>query len=107
MLRITVQRQLTRILLILEGRLAGAWVEELRKVLTTVTSDPDTLRIAISLTAVSGMDAAGRALLTESYASGADLTGSGLSARAFIEEIADAKSSDGNPQNEPDLDTLP
>jgi anti-anti-sigma regulatory factor len=97
MLRITVQPQVIRTLLILEGRLAGAWVQELRKVLTRIWSDPTRARIAISLTAVNGMDAAGRELLLEASASGADLIGSGLAARAFIEEIAGTSSDAGSP----------
>jgi anti-anti-sigma factor len=90
MLRITVERQAAAIEMTLEGRLAGAWVEELRKVLATSMAGSDADSIAINLTAVSGMDCAGRDLLIESYARGVDLTGSGLSARAFIEEMAEA-----------------
>ena len=106
MLRITLEHQATRTLVTLEGRLAGAWVEELRKVLTTLWSDPAVPRVAIKLSAVSGMDAAGRFLLIESHARGADLTGSGLSARAFIEEIDDETAAVGNPLHETDSEIL-
>jgi anti-anti-sigma regulatory factor len=86
MLRITVQPQASRTLLVLEGRLAGAWVEELRKVLTPTWSDPDAPPVTISLSAVSAVDTAGHLLLIEAHARGAELTGSGLTARALIEE---------------------
>ena len=87
MLRITVQRHTRNTLLILEGRLAGAWVEELDKVLAAQSVVSRKVRVTINLSAVSGMDAAGKALLTESHARGVNLTGDGLAARAFVEEI--------------------
>lgn len=87
MLRITAAMQTSQILLILEGRLAGDWVEELRKVTASCRSQVDSC-LTINLTAVSGMDSAGRDLLIELYASGVDLEGCGLGAKACIEEIA-------------------
>ena len=101
MLRITVDRQATQTL-ILEGRLAGDWVEELRKVLAGCRGSSCNSPIVINLTAVCGMDSAGRDLLTKAHADGARLQGSGLSARAFCEEIAGAQTSacaNGNVQD--------
>src|SRR5687767_9462089 len=88
MLRVTVEHQVYGNLLVLEGRLCGPWVEELRKVLTSLWSDPRNLTITINLTSVYGMDSAGRDLLIDAYTRGADLIGSGLTARAFIEEVS-------------------
>ena len=90
MLRITIQGQATQTL-ILEGRLAGDWVEELRKVLACCRSNSCTRPVVINLTAVCGMDAAGRDLLAEAHGWGACLQGSGLSAKAVCEEIRNAQ----------------
>ena len=86
MLRVTVEDQCSCKLLVLEGRLCGLWVEEVRKVLDTFWSDSKPIKI--NLTSVSGMDSSGRDLLTNAYTRGADLIGSGLTTRAFIEEVA-------------------
>jgi anti-anti-sigma regulatory factor len=96
MLRITLKSQANRTLLVLEGRLAGAWVGELRKVLTTTWSDPDAPTVTINLSAVSAVDTAGHLLLIEAHARGAELTGSGLTARALIEEAKGVPSGVGH-----------
>ncbi len=107
MLRITVKSQSSRTLLVLEGRLAGAWVEELRKVLITTWSDPDAPPMTISLSAVSSVDTAGHLLLIEAHARGAELTGSGLTARALIEEVHGVPSGVGHSGHDTDSSQIP
>lgn len=92
MLRITVHH-LASTALLLEGRLAGDWVHELRIVWRDLQSVPSGKGAVVCLTDVSGVDAAGRQLLAEIHAGGGVLTGSGLLARALIEEIT--RSNDG------------
>jgi len=99
MLRITVQRETKQTLLILEGRLAGAWVEELNKVLQALTVDSKNDRVTINLSAISGMDDAGKTLLSKSHELGAKLTGNGIAARAFVEEIVGGNASRGRNRN--------
>jgi hypothetical protein len=89
MLRITVEQQIALVLLVLEGRLVGAWVEELQKVISGLGVEASGKRVVIALTAVSGVDAEGRELLYRLYAQGVSLEGSGLNANALIEEITD------------------
>jgi hypothetical protein len=87
MLRITVEQQIALVLLVLEGRLVGAWVEELQKVISGLGVEASGKRVVIALTAVSGVDAQGRELLYRLHAHGVSLVGSGLNANALIEEI--------------------
>jgi hypothetical protein len=89
MLRITVEQQIALVLLVLEGRLVGAWVEELQKVISGLGVEASGKRVVIALTAVSGVDAEGRELLYRLYTQGVSLEGSGLNANALIEEITD------------------
>lgn len=64
MLRITVLDQPeTRI--VLEGKLASAWVDELRDVSKDVLSHPHSKDVCVELADVSYVDAAGKALLAE------------------------------------------
>ena len=85
MLRITVQEEADSITMVLEGRLAGDWVGELRCVWTGLRTRQKPL--VVTLTEMSSLDPAGQALLVEIHAKGGVLRGSGLMARAVIEEI--------------------
>jgi anti-anti-sigma regulatory factor len=87
MLRITINQETASILLVLEGRLCGAWVEELRKVIAGVAADATSNRVVIALTCVSAVDPEGRQLLAKLHADGVGLIGTGLTAKALIEEI--------------------
>jgi len=87
MLRITVHQDDNSNVVLLEGKLIGAWVDELRAAWAKVQSKCRGQTTRVSLTAVSGIDSAGRRLLTEIYSAGGILVGSGLFARALIEEI--------------------
>ena len=85
MLRITVQEEANSIAVVLEGRLVGDWVVELRSVWTGLRTCQKPL--IVNLTEISSLDPAGYALLVDIHANGGVLKGSGLAARALIEEI--------------------
>jgi len=96
MLRITVERRVAMVLLILEGRLSGAWVEELRNVISALASEGARNRLVLALTSLSGADADGRQLLAQLHAEGIRFAGSGLNAKALIEEIAQSQKQDAD-----------
>ena len=73
--------------LVLEGKLAGEWVRELREEWLRLRPVFQDGTLVVSLTSVSSVDDAGRRLLTEIHADGARLTGSGLFARTLVGEI--------------------
>ena len=90
MLRITVDDNVQAIALRLEGKLVGAWVQELR----AVWSEAQALkkeRLCVCLTEISGIDVSGRRLLREIHCEGGVLTGSGLLARTLIEDVKNYK----------------
>jgi hypothetical protein len=87
MLRITVQQDLDSTALLLEGKLAGEWVDELRGVWASARAALSRGNVVVSLTDVSFVNSAGRRLLSEIHTAGGVLIGSGLLARTLIEEI--------------------
>jgi hypothetical protein len=86
MLRITVNDDVQAIALRLEGKLVGAWVQELRAVWSEA-QNMNKERLSVCLTGVSGVDPPGRRLLREIHCEGGVLTGSGLLARTLIEDV--------------------
>ena len=92
MLRITVQQQVEPVTLLLEGKLAGPWVDELRAAWSSVRSSIREQRALIVLSELSSVDADGRSLLADIHSGGGVLVGSGLLARALIQEIAEPAS---------------
>jgi len=85
MLRITVDQQADPIAVQLEGKLVGAWVQELRQVWSGLRSTGNC--VVISLTGISSVDVLGRGLLLEIHFAGGVLTGSGLLAKSLIEDV--------------------
>ena len=85
MLRITVDKEVDSIAVRLEGKLIGAWVQELREVWSSLRATSN--RVVISLTGISSIDVLGRSLLLEIYFAGGVLTGSGLLAKSLIEDL--------------------
>lgn len=69
----------------LEGRLAGAWVEELASCWRRASAE-DRL-VEVKLNAVTFIDAPGRQLLAEMNRRGVSLTAIGCMTRSIIEEI--------------------
>lgn len=91
MLKITGQRDASpdSILLILEGKLAGPWVEELNSYWSQMSVIQQSCT-AIDLTGVTFIDSDGKALLTRLWQQGAELRAVGCLTRCIIEEIAKA-----------------
>ncbi|MGD9730018.1 MAG: hypothetical protein AB7G68_08170 [Nitrospiraceae bacterium] len=84
MLRVTVQeRQPARI--VLEGTLAGPWVEETRQVWQRFQQKGG--RLIVDLTEVSHIDWEGKLLLAAMSREGADLQASGCYIKAVLQEI--------------------
>lgn len=85
MLRVTVQaRQPAR--MVLEGTLAGPWVDEARQVWQRLSLETDG-PVAVDLTEVSHMDPEGRLLLATMWQEGADLQASGCYIQAVLQDI--------------------
>lgn len=71
----------------LEGRLAGLWVDELARCWAALTGTHDAGSICVQLDAVTFIDAAGRATLRMMHERGAALAASSLMTRAILDEI--------------------
>lgn len=91
MLKITGQRDAApdSMSLILEGRLAGPWVEELDTCWRQMSVNQQSCTV-IDLTGVTFIDANGKALLTKLWQQGADLRAAGCLTRCIVEEITKA-----------------
>ena len=88
MLRITTRTNADGLtVVILEGRLAGPWAEELAGCWATLLTTHDGGSVAVDLDAVTFIDAAGRSVLRTMHEDGATLRASGLMTRAIVEEI--------------------
>jgi hypothetical protein len=95
MLKITRQREAASgsVSLMLEGRLAGPWVEELEKCWRQMAANPQS-RPVVDLTGVTFVDAHGKALLTSMWQQGAELRAAGCLTRCIVEEITKAGRAD-------------
>ena len=85
MLKITAQTDATRTTFELEGRLAGAWVQELEDCWRKVSNFDRPVRVMVC--AVTFMDERGKALLAEMHQHGAELVAEGCMNSAIVEEI--------------------
>lgn len=90
MLKITVRGSADRVLLELEGRLAGAWVRELEDCWRTTTEALGGRELWIDLTRADGVDISGRYLLALMHQSGARFLACGSVMPALIQEIEGA-----------------
>ncbi|MBK9308618.1 MAG: hypothetical protein IPM58_16405 [Nitrospira sp.] len=88
MLKVTGQRDAVSqgISLVIEGRLAGAWVEELNAYCRALSENQQHCT-KIVLAGVTFIDADGRALLARLWREGAQLRASGCLTRRVVEEI--------------------
>lgn len=88
MLKITSQQDPVQqdLSLILEGRLAGPWVEELWTYCRCTDEHQQPCR-RIDLTGVTFIDAAGKLLLTQLWQQGVELRASGCLTRCLVEDI--------------------
>ena len=88
MLRITVHENLTSVTFLLEGGLAGSWVQELELCWRGAVAAGAAPRVRFDLSEVTFIDATGKAFLEARHAQGAELVASGCMMRAIVAEIA-------------------
>jgi ABC-type transporter Mla MlaB component len=88
MLKITGQRDAApdSMSLILEGKLAGPWVEELNAYWCQISGNQQSGAV-IDLTGVTFIDADGKELLTRLWQQGAELRATGCLTKCVVEEI--------------------
>ena len=86
MLRISVQQESDSLLFVLEGRLVGPWVEELRSVWQQRT-DKQQPQLTVDLCGLTAMDSAGRDLLEELLHHGATLRCSDVMNQYLVEQM--------------------
>lgn len=88
MFKITGHRDIAQqgVSLVVEGRLAGPWVEELRVYCRRVAENQQRCAM-IDLTGVTFVDADGKALLAQLWQQGTELRASGCLTRCVIDEI--------------------
>ncbi len=88
MLKITQHRDAASesVSFMLEGRLAGPWVEELGKCWRQIAEQSQSQAV-VDLTGVTFVDADGKALLTSMWQQGAELRAAGCSTRCIVDEI--------------------
>nr|HEV7955034.1 TolC family protein [Candidatus Acidoferrales bacterium] len=82
MLKITVQRDETKSTLLLEGKLAGAWVAEVEN--SWAAERAKAKEVLVDLNEVTFVDAEGKALLTKLHEAGAALICKGCLTRAIV-----------------------
>jgi hypothetical protein len=87
MLRITTENKRSRIVLSVEGRLAGPWVSALEQCWRELYADSPGKKFSVNLCAVSFIDTAGKALLKEMHQLGGDLIAEGCLNQAIVKEI--------------------
>lgn len=88
MLRIRTHFGSGETVLLIEGRLAGPWVDELARSWATLRHEEHAARIRVDLAGVTFVSAAGKALLASLHDDGALLTARGCMTSAIIDEIA-------------------
>jgi anti-anti-sigma regulatory factor len=87
MLRIHIEEKCDSATLRLEGRLAGAWVEELERCCQNVLARRQNRALVIELDGVTFVDEEGQSLLREMHDAGATLVGRGAQCRYLVEQI--------------------
>ena len=88
MLKIDTIESASEILLALQGRLAGPWVDELESQWRRTQAKAGERRIAIDLSGVTGIDGAARYLLQLMRVRNVSLVGACLAIRASLDDDA-------------------
>src|SRR5467141_3042362 len=88
MLRITTEKKRGKIVLGVEGRLAGPWVAALEQCWRELHAASPRERFHVNLCGVSFIDAAGKVLLMEIHRQGGQLVAEGCLNQAIVNEIA-------------------
>ena len=105
MLKITAKTEAAGTLFELEGKLAGPWVEELRRCWQqSVTGD---CPVKIVLKAVLFIDRAGKELMVEMHRQGAELVADGCMTKAIVEEIKQRANLDQHSSESTEKSCLP
>jgi hypothetical protein len=101
MLKITAQSRSEpeALLIILEGRLAGPWVEELSVCWDQLSVDQRD-RTTIALTGMTFIDDQGKELLAGLWQQGADLKAAGCLTRCIVEDITGTKWNDASKRSD-------
>jgi anti-anti-sigma regulatory factor len=92
MLRITIHHEDAATRLQVEGKLAGAFAEELKKCWLDADANAPLVPLVVDLSSLTLIDNAGKALLAEMHRQGVKLAATGLMTQAIIEEIANKPS---------------
>ena len=87
MLRISNTSGSNGVTVVVEGRLAGPWVDELGRCWTALRTAHDAGSVRVQLEGVTFIDAAGKALLRTMHEEGASLAASGCMTREIVDEI--------------------
>jgi anti-anti-sigma regulatory factor len=88
MLKIDTIESASEILLALQGRLAGPWVDELESQWRRIQAKAGERRIAIDLSGVTGIDGAARYLLQLMRVRSVRLVGASIAIRASVDDEA-------------------
>ena len=102
MLRITSEKKKGKVVLTVEGRLAGPWVGTLEQCWRELRAASPNEKFSLDLCGVSFIDPAGKTLLKEIYHQGGQLVAEGCLNQAIIREISDtgSRSKTENGKNE-------
>ena len=87
MLRISVEEEPDVLSLVLEGRLVGPWVDELRHVLQQRAESRNHAQLTVDLCGVTSMDTRGQRLLMELLQRGATLRCSDVMNQYLVEQM--------------------
>src|SRR5271168_898486 len=94
MLRITTEQKRGKLVLSVEGRLAGQWVATLEQCWRDLRASSPGGKFSINLCGVSFIDAAGKVLLKEIHSQGGHLLAEGCLNQAIVSEIAGERGAD-------------
>jgi hypothetical protein len=84
MLKITTKNIASKAIFELEGKLAGAWVDELERCWREI---PPGYGVTVSLVAVTFIDERGKQLLARLHEAGAELRAAGCMTTCIVQEI--------------------
>src|ERR1035438_8623132 len=90
MLRITTEQKRGKLILSVEGRLAGQWVTALEQCWRELRTSSPQGKFSVNLCGVSYIDAAGKVLLKEIHQQGGHLLAEGCLNQAIVREIVGA-----------------
>ena len=88
MLRITTEKKRGKLVLTVEGRLAGPWVSTLEQCWRDARASSPTEKVSVNLCGVSFIDPAGKTLLKDIHHQGGQLSAEGCLNQAIIREIS-------------------